>query len=154
MGWTVTQTNSGNTLALEGAFQALNGASVSYGWTEESADYPDGTSVINVAAYNHFGTATIPARPILTTSFERQSSELAALSEALNDEIIASQTNDITPALTVIGQFAQSTLQRDFTRVSQDFAPLADSTIARKGHDTPLIDTGHLRAQVRFKVET
>lgn len=154
MGWTVTQTNNGNTLALEGAFEALDGASVSYGWTEESADYPDGTDIITVAASNHFGTDRIPARPILTTSFERQADELAVLAETLNDEIISGRVNDITSTLTVIGQFAQSTLQRDFTRASQDFAPLADSTIASKGHDTPLIDTGHLRSQVKFTVET
>ena len=154
MGWTVSQTGSGNAISIEQGFAGLEGSSVSYGWTEESANYSDGIDIITVAAVQHFGSDRVPARPILTTSFERNAEDLSVLSATVNDAVIESGINDIEPALRSIGQFAQSQLQRDFTRASQDFAPLADSTIARKGHDTPLIETGHLRDQVRFKVET
>lgn len=155
MTWTITQRGDfGNISRIEQGFRALEGAEVKWGWTEDSADYPDGTRVVDVAAWNHFGTSTIPARPILTESFERQASQLEVLSQALNDEILDTATNDIEPALTVIGQFAQSNLQQDFTRAQGELEPLADSTIERKGHSVRLIETGHLRSQVRFKVST
>ena len=154
MGWTVSQTGSGNAIRIERGFVGLEGASVSYGWTEESANYLDGTDIITVAAVHQFGSDNVPARPILTTSFERNAEDLAVLSATVNDAVIEGGINDIEPALRSIGQFSQSQLQRDFTRASQDFEPLADNTISRKGHDTPLIKTGHLRDQVRFKVET
>lgn len=107
-----------------------------------------------MAAVHQFGSDRVPARPILTTSFERNAEDLALLSATVNDAVIEGGINDIEPALRSIGQFAQSELQRDFTRASQDFAPLADSTVARKGHSTPLLDSSHLRNEVRFKVET
>ena len=71
MDWTVNQTGSGNAISIEQGFAGLEGSSVSYGWTEESANYSDGTDIITVAAVHQFGSDRVPARPILTTSFER-----------------------------------------------------------------------------------
>lgn len=154
MAWTINQTGEGNLVSIREGFRALAGSEVKYGWTEDSADYPNGDSVVEIAAFHQFGTSTIPARPILTETFERNVEQLGVLSEAINDEIIDTQTDDLEPALRVIGQFAQSEMQRDFTRAQGELEPLKEATIRSKGHDLRLIETGHLRAQVKFKVVT
>ena len=163
MAWTIRDTGRGNAITLSEGFSALDGAEVKYGWLESSADYPDGTSVVMVACTHHFGkdipnafgrgeTISIPSRPILTESFERNAEQLVVLSEVINDELIDSPQNDISAPLTVIAQFASSELDRDFERAQGDLEPLSENTIRRKGHDLRLIQSGHLRSQIRFEV--
>lgn len=156
MAWTVSDTteNSDFITRMERGFRALGGSEVAWGWTEESADYEDGTDVIEIAVIHNFGTDRIPARPILAESFERNIDQINVTAEAINDSIIDRGVNDIEPALRVIGQFAQSNLQQDFLRAQGELTPLADSTIAKKGHSLRLIETGHLRSQVKFRVNT
>ena len=165
MPWTISDTGRGMAITLQSTFESLDGAEVKWGWTEDSADYPDGTSIHEVAATHHFGATiengfgrgiliVIPARPILTETFEHNAEQIGVLSDAINDEIIDTMTTDIEAGLRVIGQFAQSNMQRDFRRLQAELVPLADSTIRRKGQEDRLIESGHLMEQVLFKVET
>ena len=163
MAWTIRDTGRGNAISLSEGFSALDGAEVKYGWLESSADYPDGTDIIKVAATHHFGatienafgrgiTVEVPSRPVLTESFERNAEQLVVLSEAINDELIDNLQNDLTAPLTVIAQFGVTNLDRDFERAQGDLEPLSENTIRRKGHDLRLIQSGHLRSQIRFEV--
>lgn len=171
MPWTISDTGGSNALRLQTTFSALDGAEVKWGWTEDSQDYPDGQSIHQRAAVHHFGATIengfgrgiriqIPARPILTETFERNAEQLVVLSEALNDEIIDTMVNDVRPALRVIGQFAQTNMVLDFDRAQGELEPLAPSTIANKARDgrsrpeQRLEETGHLRSQVRFEITT
>ena len=152
MTWETTESGRNQLRATAQTFAALDGTSVEYGWTPESENYPNGDNVVERAAIHHFGTDRIPARPILSINFERNLDQLAVTAEALNDQIIASATNDLGPPLRVIGQFAVSNMVADFLRAQEDMEPLAESTITQKGFDTRLIETNHMREQVRFRV--
>ena len=126
----------------------LDAKNVSVGWHEDAEPYPDGTRVQLVACVHEFGTPTIPMRPILSMSFDSRKREYGALMDLAVENIIAGgSAND---GLVAIGRKMKSDVQRDFTILS--FVPLSQSTRDRKGHSTPLIDTGHLKSTVDFKV--
>lgn len=113
----------------------------------EGATYPDGTGVAEVAAYQEFGTNKIPPRPFFRNAIKNGkgnwAKELAKIMEV----------NDMDASISlgrmgtrIAGQIAESII--DFTDPA-----LAKSTIAAKGFDKPLIDTGHMINSIDFEVK-
>ena len=115
----------------------------------ENARYPDGTSVAMIAAINEWGKPpTQPPRPFFRTMIENKQDEWP---EAIKDLLVendldAEKAFDLTGAA-IAGQLRQSI-------VDLVSPPLAPSTIAKKGHDKPLIDTGHMLASVDHELKT
>jgi len=115
----------------------------------EGATYPDGESVPMVAAANEFGDPGMnrPARPF----FRRM---IAEKSPEWGDDIgkIALAVNYDAPVLfRLMGERIKDQLQgsiRDFTDPA-----LAQSTIARKGFDKPLIEISHMLNSVDYDVK-
>jgi len=151
MPMTTTRRRLIDTDRIEKLFSELDGKELIWGWTDQSQDYPDGTSIHLVVLANHFGTNTIPPRPILSLSFDRHIKGLEALSDALNEALIASNSSDIDPLLIAMGQRAASEFKRDFGNIGP-LRQLAESTIARKGHGNIWIESGHAKKQVGFQV--
>lgn len=113
------------------------------------ATYPDGTSVAEVAAINEFGAPSRgqPPRPFFRLM-------VAEKRGTWGDAVAANwkATNgDAEKTLDRMGQGIKAQLQ-DSIRTLVD-PPLAPSTIARKGHDKPLIDTGHMLNSVDYQVD-
>ena len=108
--------------------------------------YEDGTSMVDVAAYNEFGTSTIPARPFFRQSYENHQSELQAVCVQAAKIVISGGTSD--DALNTIGAFAVGLVQEEI--VNGNFEPNAPSTIRKKKSDKPLIDTGHMRQGIHY----
>lgn len=115
----------------------------------EGATYPDGTSVPMVAAIQEFGAPSrgIPPRPFFRRMIADKSGEwpkaLAANLKATNYDV------DLT--LQRMGAGIKGQLQQSITDLTDP--PLASSTIARKGFDKPLIDTGHMLNSVDYEIE-
>lgn len=114
----------------------------------ENATYPDGKPVGLVAAIQEFGAprAGIPPRPFFRNMIADKQGEWPAAV----GELLVQNDYDVRAALdqagfAIAGQLRQSIQQTDSP-------PLAASTIARKGHDKPLIDTGHLYNSVDHEV--
>ncbi len=103
----------------------------------EGATYPDGTSVAMVAAVQNFGAPSqgIPARPFFSDMVANKQDEwgpaIAGLLEANGGNVDA--------ALAIAGEAIVGQLKQSI--VDTNAPPLAESTIARKGHDKPLVET-------------
>lgn len=111
----------------------------------ESQTYPDGESVAQVAYWNEYGTATIPARPFFRNTIAEKQGEWADKAAEL-----LKQSDDTNHALALIGEGVKG----DIVETIQNFTepPNADSTVKRKGFDKPLVDTGDLWRAIQSEV--
>lgn len=112
--------------------------------------YEDGSSLVDIAAYNEFGTSRIPARPFMKQSFENHEDELQAACNEANKAISNGGTAE--SALNKLGVTVKGIVQQEI--VDGGFAPNAERTIKQKGSEQPLIDTGHMRQSVNYVVKT
>lgn len=121
------------------------------------ATYPDGTSVAQVAFWNEYGTThkdpdgnvmwETPARPFFRRMISAKSPGWGVslgrqiVNSGFNLQVGMGRMGEI-----IIGQLAES--------ITEFNAPaLAASTIAAKGFDKPLVDTGHMLNSITYKVE-
>jgi len=122
---------------------------VQVGFQTDSGSYENGATLAEVAAYNELGTSSTPARPFMRKSFENHEKELQNACDQVNKTLAKGGTTQ--QALDELGAFVKGLVQEEI--VSGDFAPNADSTIAKKGSDKPLIDTGFMRQSVNYQVK-
>ena len=115
----------------------------------EGATYPDGQSVAMVAAANEFGDPGMnrPARPF----FRRMLAEQSPLWGDEFSKIALAVNYDAQILFSLMGERIKDQLQ-DSIREFTDPA-LAQSTIDRKGHAKPLIDTSHMLNSVDYDVK-
>lgn len=119
---------------------------VAVGYQAGKDDYDDGTSLVEVAARNEFGSDTIPPRPFMKQSFETHKEQLKRVCQYAAKSVAAG--GDVQQALNSIGVAAKGAVQEEIR--DGDFAPNAASTIKAKGSSHPLIDTGHMRESVNY----
>lgn len=111
-----------------------------------------GSDMVIIAASNEFGTEDghIPERSYLRSTVDHGQSEVAddlqAATEAAIDGTMALPTGLARVGAKWVGKVQQT--MRDFTTPKN-----ADATIAKKGVDNPLIDTGRLRQSIDYEVK-
>lgn len=104
----------------------------------ETATYPDGTPVAEVAYENEYGTDSIPPRPFFrTTIAEKQKDWADSVAEGLQY-----YKGDIRAALEATGERMADDLQESVLNWKEP--PNAPYTIAKKGFNKPLVDTGQM----------
>lgn len=123
-------------------------ANLSVGFLQNST-YPDGTSVPMVAAIQEFGAPArkIPPRPFFRNMIADKSPEWG---DAIAN-LLKANDYDATKTMGQMGAGIKGELQQaivNFTTPAN-----APSTIARKGFDAPLRDSGDMLKSVDFKVE-
>lgn len=130
--------------ALKQAVDKAAGGTVRVGIIE-SQTYPDGESVAQVAYWNEYGTATIPARPFFRNTIADKQGEWAEKAAEL-----LKQSDEPDQVLALIGEG----IKGDIVTAIQNFTdpPNADSTVKRKGFDKPLVDTGDLWRAIQSEV--
>ncbi len=115
-----------------------------------TARYDDkrGTPVAAVAAWNEFGTETIPERPFFRNALaesERGVSNILAkgidTKKMVVDERLAGR----------VGAYVKGNIRDSITALKEP--PNAPETVKRKGSSDPLLDTGTLRNSVDWEVE-
>lgn len=112
-----------------------------------SAKYPDGTPVAAVAAWNEFGTATIPERPAIRIANKENEKTLLNLIKKTVDP----ETMVITPRIGgLIGANHQGATQQSIVKLSDPAN--APRTIKAKKSSNPLVDTGFYKNSITFKV--
>jgi hypothetical protein len=123
-------------------------ASVDIGFLE-GATYPDGTSVPMVAAINEYGRSKVgqPPRPFFRNMIKAKSREWPDAVAAL----LKANDYDAARTLAKTGDAIKGQLQQSITTfISPGLAP---STIANKGFDKPLVDTGVMLNSIDYRVK-
>ena len=115
----------------------------------EGSTYPDGTSTPLVAAVQEFGSPSrnIPPRPFFRNMIARKHNEWPSAVA----ELLKANNYNVTKTLMQTGEGIKGQLQQSIRDTNSP--PLAPATIARKGFDKPLIDTGHMINSIDYKVE-
>lgn len=108
-------------------------------------DYGDLT-MATLGAIHEFGTSDIPMRPWLVPGVEAATQEiLDTIEEGIEEG------RDPTQILNRVGLVAAGEVQMYITELRTP--PNAPSTIAAKGSDNPLIDTGAMRRSVTYQIQ-
>lgn len=131
---------------IEKISKSMKGAtSVKVGLPKGSNEYPDGTSVIMVGTVHEFGSPSrgIPQRSYLRSTVVTKRREYKTLFRKLSKRIVKGSMT-AKKALSIIGLQVQTDVREKITDIKSP--PLK----SRRGN--PLIDTGHLRQSIIFKV--
>ena len=119
---------------------------VQVGFQAGEKTYEDGTDLVDVAAYNEYGSSDTPARPFMKQSFENHEDELQKACDRVNQTLNKGGTAEA--GLKELGVFVKGLVQDEI--VDGGFEPNAPSTIKQKGSAQPLIDTGTMRQSVNY----
>jgi hypothetical protein len=115
-----------------------------------SGEDANGTSYVEIAAFQEFGTSTLPERSFVRATFRDNPAEVAKVCERLCKAIVLKGMN-VTQALELLGQWAAARVRRTITSNAVR-PPDAPATIAAKGSSTTLVDTGGLVNAVSYEV--
>lgn len=132
--------------ALADIADNLGSGSVSTGFLS-GATYPDGTPVPAVAFWNEYGTSTIPPRPFFRTTIAEKNGEWA---KKLGKAVVHYEY-DTEKILDFMGQTIQQDVQASINGWQDP--PNAESTVAKKGFNSPLRDTMQMMRSVDYVVE-
>jgi hypothetical protein len=114
--------------------------------------YEDGLTLATVAAVNNFGSADgkIPPRPVLQPAIEKGAPQYQRLAELMIPKVLTGEMS-MRILLEQMGQLAEGHIKQEITDLRDP--PNAESTIAKKGSDNPLIDTGAFRQSIRYVID-
>lgn len=130
--------------------QKLDGLEVVAGMLKDSGKASNGASYVDIATWNEYGTRRIPSRPFIRISADTNKAAWSKMAQqAVNDVIDGDSPRE---AAKVIGH----RMVEDIRKVFGDTSKLKDnapSTIAKKGRNEPLVDSGEMRRRVNFRVE-
>ena len=114
-----------------------------------NATYPDGKPVAMIAAINEYGAPSRgqPPRPFFRRMINAKQGEWPAAIAG----VLQAQGNDVEKAFDIAGAAIAGQLRQSIVDLVDP--PLAPSTIARKGHDKPLVDTSHMLKSVDHEVK-
>lgn len=117
--------------------------------SQSGTKYGNGVSVIEVAAWNQYGTKSIPSRPFLTASREQMIKTTAALRQKILEQVNNDQSCP-DEVFDQIGAMCASVVKNTIT-AWQD-PPNSPATVKAKGVNNPLVDTGLMRQSVTWEV--
>lgn len=107
-----------------------------------------------IALVHEYGSRTVPARSFLRSTFERP----GVIKRVTNvmQEIVDNVANGSSFAdqLVALGELGASEVRDSINNRNVKGPPLQPATIARKGHDKKLYDTGKLRDSVTYRVKS
>ena len=111
----------------------------------ENATYPDGTPVAMVAFWNEYGTRTSPVRAFFRTTVSEQKKNWV-----LSVQNLMKMHNDPKQVMGLIGIHMQEQIVQSINTWSDP--PNSAYTIAKKGFDKPLVETGLLMRSIKSEV--
>lgn len=147
------------TIAAVNEFGAANikhKGGVSYGYkTEKDAEDGKVRFLKTGEGFMELGKTTayegsIPARPFLHPAIEKGAPQYLKAAEVLIPKVLKGELT-MTNLLEQIGNLAEGHVKEEITNLKDP--PNAKSTIAKKGSDNPLIDSGHMRQSIRYVID-
>lgn len=139
-----------------GAEDIKHKGGVSYGYkTEKDAEAGHVRFMKSGEGFMELGktsahTGSIPARPFLHPGVENSAPLFTKLAELMIPKVLTGEFAMRT-LLEQMGNMAESSVKQAITDLKDP--PNARSTIAKKGSDNPLIDTGNLRQSIRYVID-
>ena len=121
---------------IMGKCRKLNGKQIKAGVLEGSGSYKGGSTIAEVATYNHFGTSKIPARPFIAIATDENKGWKTWVQGEIG-KMMDSPANSVDNALEAVGTIMKSDIKRVIG--SNKLAPNAPKTVEIKGHTMPLI---------------
>lgn len=130
-------------------FRRLNGKTIKAGVLEGAGSEANGASIAEVATYNEYGTSRIPSRPFIAIATDESKGWQSEVKKQVGG---ITSSADVNGALNTIGEQMKKNIKNVIGDRSK-LKPNAPSTIAKKGFDAPLIDTGKLQEAIDFEVK-
>lgn len=121
---------------------------VKVGVLSGAGEYPDGPDIVMIAAANEFGSDNVPARPFMRGAADEHRQDINLTKERLWTQVLRGRLT-VEQALGMLGSYHQGQVQEYMTAL--DTPPNAPRTVAEKGDDNPLIDTGRLRRSIEWE---
>lgn len=129
-------------------YRALNGKTIKAGVLKSAGSYKN-VSITQVATWNEYGTSRIPSRPFIAIATDTNK----GWQNEVKKQIVGIKSiADVNGALNTIGK----KMKEDIKSIIGDrskLRPNAPSTIAKKGFDAPLLDTGKLEEAIDYEVK-
>lgn len=108
----------------------------------------DGATVAEYATYNEFGMG-VPERSFLRSTVDEEEDEIGRrMTRAITDQIDGRRP--MRQGLARVGAYTVGKVKQKIRDL--DTPPNAPATIAKKGSDNPLIESGRMRNSVDFEV--
>jgi len=127
-------------------FKKLSGVTIKIGiQADAGSNQVTGEKVVDYAYLNEFGTNKIPQRSFIRSTFDEQNKNWYKAAADINI------TGNILADLKKIGVQATNDITKKIDTTY--YPPNSPFTIAKKGSSKPLIDTGQMRASVKYVIE-
>ena len=134
----------------------LNGKEIRAGVLSSAGAEANGIPIAQVGAFNEYGTEAsdkrpwnVPARPFLSKTTDEKKGWQKNVANAV-DRII--EGAEVMGELNTVGETMKKDIKNIFGQVSK-FKRLKPSTVARKGHNLPLLDSGALYDAIDYEVK-
>ena len=136
---------------LEKFFNKLAKVEIQAGIFSDAGSNPEGgTSIVDYAYYNEYGTEHIPVRPFMRITADEKRGSWSKLMADCFDKALETQGRKLDHDLGRIGEQMASDIKET---ISSNISPAnAPDTIKRKKSSRTLIDTGVLRASISSRV--
>ena len=134
----------------------LNGKEIRAGVLPSAGFESNGIPIAQVGAWNEYGTNAsakrpwnVPARPFLSKTTDEKRGWQKNVANAV-DRII--EGAEVMGELNTVGETMKTDIKNIFGQVSK-FKRLKPSTIKKKGHNLPLLDSGALYDAIDYEVK-
>lgn len=107
-------------------------------------------SLVDIAFIHEYGSGPIPERSFIRSTFTN-APWLASFTAALAKKVVTDGMS-LRQALSILGERSVAEVRRTVTEGAGVPPPLKPATIARKGSDRPLVDTGRLMNALSYEV--
>lgn len=134
----------------------LSGKEIRAGVLSSAGTESNGVPIAQVGAFNEYGTRAsakrpwnVPARPFLSRTTDEKRGWQRNVTNAVNRII---EGAEVMSELNTVGETMKTDIKNIFGQVSK-FKRLKPSTIEKKGHNLPLLDSGALYDSIDYEVK-
>ena len=139
-----------NKLSLDAAIPGLEDldgvVSLSVGVMDGATNVESGAQVADYAIYNEYGTKRIPARPAMRATLDANADRYV---DGLGTLLMSGM--DPETALDTLAQVMEGDIKKNIAEWQQP--PNAPGTVARKGYNAPLKETGAYEHAITSRVD-
>ena len=124
----------------------------------KSAKYEDGTSLADVMTWNHYGTETIPPRPVLRIAAENVMSNNEEIKKALNayfKNILENPNGQAEAEKEMLRKIGVQVIKESkrIIEAGNELQENAPGTVRQKGFNKPLYEAGLLIENLGYDYE-